>query len=137
MKKTATKRNPPDRYTLAIRYLRKNPDQIFNAWMYPTSKNVFGGCLFLPAIRENMTKSGLLYTVAMYNERNSDGKTVGCLTQIRNNIYDAVTDKLTEAIRNDRNIPIDENDITLDSLKHFAKWQRKVDRACNYVPPDP
>lgn len=98
-----------DKYDDAIAYFAEHPNEILDAWKSPYKHAA--GCLFQKA-----TKNGL-------------GHGYGCLTEVRRwPQMPAQTCALTQAIRADRRIPMDPNDITLDHLKIFAEWQRRIDR---------
>ena len=55
---------------------------------------------------------------------------IGCLTMIKCGFddYESQFDDITEMIKNDPNIPRDPVEITLESLPHFAKYQREIDK---------
>lgn len=57
-------------------------------------------------------------------------KYIGCLTQIKNDTFGTMawTEELTAEIVNDPNIPTNPWHVTKESLPHFAKYQRKMDR---------
>ena len=109
----AKTRKPRDKYSKAIRFLRKNPKEIMEAWYNPLSHRA--GCLFQFA-----TPTG----------DNRDGG--GCLTMIRSDGYDCgyVTGRpdLKKRIASDNNIPKNPEDINSGHLKHFARWQRILDK---------
>ena len=124
----------PDKYDLAIDYLTENPSQIRDAWGDPSEYEGRGGELFGfvgPDWKSND------------NKVRYDGEigTCGCLQQIRaalvtdeyQNMTEAIArgqmsgsywPRLWEKIANDRNLPHDEDDITLEDLPVFAEWQR-------------
>jgi hypothetical protein len=104
-----------DKYTSAIEYLKKNPNQIVEAWQNPEAHPA--GCLF-----SSVSPSGRLHAFTF------DGDTrCGCLTQVRAGLFPAYTPELTRAIRADDSLPDDEDNITIDHLPLFAEWQRKID----------
>ena len=127
----------PDKYDLAIDYLTENPSQIRDAWGDPSEYEGRGGELFGfvgPDWKSND------------NKVRYDGEigTCGCLQQIRaalvtdeyQNMTEAIArgqmsgsywPRLWEKIANDRNLPHDEDDITLEDLPVFAEWQREID----------
>ena len=127
----------PDKYDLAIDYLTENPSQIRDAWGDPSEYEGRGGELFGfvgPDWKSND------------NKVRYDGEigTCGCLQQIRaalvtdeyQNMTEAIArgqmsgsywPRLWEKIANDRNLPHDEDDITLEDLSVFAEWQREID----------
>lgn len=98
--------------------LRKNPSQIQSAWDTPNSHP--SGCLFLYA-----SSTGL--------QMSNEAVDSGCLTMIRSNSYHQVLGRpdLTTKIACDVNIPEDVNDIQVKHLKHFARWQRILDKELN------
>ena len=71
------------------------------------------------------------------------GSTCGCLTLVRGGrgytAYDktgAPDEALAAAIRADKRIPADVDDITPESLDAFAEWQRKLDILYGTKPKD-
>lgn len=127
----------PDKYDLAIDYLTQNPEQIRDAWGNPEDYEGRGGELFGfvgPDWKSNDNK-------VRYDGVHG---TCGCLQQIRaakvngkhENMAEALDgDQMTgsywprlwDKIANDRNLPHDEDDITVEDLPVFAEWQREID----------
>ena len=108
-----------DKYDEAIEYFNTNDnlDGIVNAWNFPEVSGP--GCLFQYCGDHSTTITP-----------SKDPKdSYGCLTMIRKgNNYVAYTPKLTKAIRADKRIPKEPEDIELKHLPVFAEWQRKLDR---------
>lgn len=103
-----------DRYDAAIEYLTDAPEEIIDAWSNPTTHPA--GCLFSYAS----------------NSETAEEAFCGCLTQIRNSFaFSAPTAELTEAIRADKRIPYNEEDIKVRNLPVFAEWQRRLDKELN------
>lgn len=110
---------PRDKYSKAIRYFRSHPDEIIDAWYSPYSHR--HGCLFI-------------YACKFPNEIYAPD--TGCLTMVKSqpNTYRVPNrPDLTSQILADKNIPSEARHITLDALKHFAKWQRRLDKELNRV----
>ncbi len=127
----------PDKYDLAIEYLTRNPDDIGDAWGNPEDYAGRGGELF-GFVGPDWTSNS--------NKVRYDGVhgTCGCLQQIRaakvngkhENMAQALNGsdmtgsywpRLWDKIANDRNLPHDENEITVEDLPVFAEWQREID----------
>ena len=127
----------PDKYDLAIDYLTRNPGMIQNAWGDPKEYEGRGGELF-GFVGPDWTSND--------NKVRYDGEigTCGCLQQIRaakvNSNYENMAEalehdqmtgsywpRLWDKIANDRNLPYDEDDITVEDLPVFANWQREID----------
>lgn len=108
----------PDKYDKAVAYLTERPNEIVDCWMNVISSPA--GCLFQYATPDGGT----------------DGFNLGCLTTIRNKSLnrEAWTPKLTKAIRADKRIPDDPKKVTVAHLKHFARWQRRLDKELNRQP---
>lgn len=139
-KKTKSKKTvKPDKYDRAISYYEKNSNLISHGWQFPFEES--HGCLFRPAtrIKGRANFENCKYSNALWPYR-EDGKVVGCLTLIRNpektieslnsgkqSRLVACTDELTKAIRRDKRIPKEGNDISVNDLPVFAEWQRKID----------
>ena len=97
-----------DKYDQQIAELTENPEKILNHWMQP--KGLF----------------------AYANDGKGYVNNTGCLTMIRySSAYNAQTENLTNAIRNDIRIPKDQMQITVDHLPVFAEWQRLLDKEFN------
>lgn len=125
MPDTTERTTMPDKYDLAIEYLREHPDEIRDAW-----SDGYGGshpacCLFKAA-----SPSGC----ANRAPHAKGSAACGCLTLVRRGVDDwempqtAWTPELAEAIRTDERIPTSDKEITLDHLPVFAEWQRRIDR---------
>ena len=120
-----------DLYDSAINFLAANPEYIREAWNDPMGH--YSGKLFRP-----VTWKGGLDSIHL--ESSFDRNIIcGCLTQIRGgrrNNNDVMSDadwvsywpELTELIKMDERIPMDEDTIELDDLKVFAEYQRLFDR---------
>lgn len=104
----------PDKYDRAIQYLTENPSEISDAWYMPNDHQA--GCLF-----KFCTKSG-----------RSEGN-CGCLVSVRNSTAVACSVELTNEIRSDEKIPDEKEGITVESLDHFATWQRRLDKELGRV----
>lgn len=52
----------------------------------------------------------------------------GCLTMVKGGNYISQFADITKMIIKDPNIPRDPDEITLESLPHFAKYQREIDK---------
>jgi len=115
-----------DLYDKAISYLHDNPDKVQEVWDDP--KSHFSGILF-----QSVTPSG-------YSEENSDGLFCGDICEIRSFLAHAWTETLEEQINADPRIPklYANNDflpkMSIDTLKVFAEWQRKIDVELNRKP---
>jgi hypothetical protein len=97
---------PPDEYDKAIAYLTEHPNEIGIAWAHPGTMP--GGCLF------NFVPGFGAY---------------GCLTMIRGGqAYNARTEELTNAIRNDKRLPSWSSKVRVKHLPVFAEWQRRLDK---------
>lgn len=101
-----------DKYDEAIEYLTEHPGGIQAAWSCPSGYR--GGCLFV-------------YCTKDASNRNERRAVCGCLTQVRNGMHGAETPELTAEIRADKSVPASRWNITVESLQHFARWQRKLD----------
>lgn len=113
-----------DRYSEAIDYFRaiynKNPKlfkkEVVHHWNFPNKKH---GCLFLPLARSNdcnpMSIGYACPTIIRIGDRGYG--------------YMAATPELTKMVSEDSNIPCTSYEITIDSLEHFAKYQRLADKA--------
>lgn len=102
----------PDKYDDAVAYLTEHPNEIYDAWCTPSSHPA--GCLF--------TYVGPEPTDNAY----------GCLTQIHRfpTAYKAFTPELKERIIASKALTsIKHESITVDKLKYFAMWQRRIDKA--------
>lgn len=116
--KTVSKRRKPDKYDRAVAYLRDHPGHIHMAWNSAT-------CY------ESLREPGWqLFTVC--SDRDDDDL-FGCLTQVRAG-KNAVTYKLTEAIRADLRLPASVHGITVKTLPLFARWQRRIDKELGRKP---
>lgn len=113
-----------DRYDRAIAYLTEHPDEIQDAWCVPT---------YHCNAELRQAHDLFLYATPSGNREERDGLECGCLSLIRSEVGVAWTDALTEAIRADARIPIDERKVTVQDLPVFAEWQRKLDRELNRV----
>ncbi len=105
--------NSKDKYDLAIEYLTEHPEEIKFAWVYPNYNHC--GCLF--------------QFMVVPRDGRKDG--CGCATQIRSLhgsviINNQIDEQLTDELIEDETIPLDPSDITIESLPHFAKWQRRL-----------
>ena len=126
-----------DKYDLAIDYLTENPGQIRDAWGDPSEYEGRGGELF-GFVGRDWTSNN--------NKVRYDGQhgSCGCLQQIRaakvNGKYENMADaiegdtmvgsywpRLWDKIANDRSLPYDEDEITVEDLPVFAEWQREID----------
>lgn len=99
----------PDKYDVAMDYLRANPDRVYDSWTAGFNCPLItedGSCLFGA----------------------TGGAGCGCLTQVSNGDHRADNPELTAAIRSDTRIPHYGADITVDDLPVFAEWQRRIDR---------
>jgi hypothetical protein len=111
-----------DKYDRAIAYLKKHPDEMYDAWRTSLTnvKEHPAHCLFQHVTPTG--RSGVVYDHCM----------AGCLTQIRRRgIFVAATPALTEEIRNDERLPESHRDITIRMLPRFAWWQRRLDKELN------
>jgi hypothetical protein len=108
-----------DAYQQAVEYLTANPGEIYEAW--EGHRRAIGGCLFMAA-----SQSGSI-----------TGTGCGCLMMIRSSIIcsRAATPELTVAIQNDRRIPGNPREMTVDDLPVFAGWQRRIDQILGRTPP--
>lgn len=98
-----------DKYDRQILELTRYPDRIMKHW-----GNGWG--LFQFATPSGKSEPNL------YPE-------CGCLTMISSTpAYEASTEELTEAIRNDPRIPVDPELIEVEHLPIFAEWQRRLDK---------
>lgn len=112
-----------DIYQREIELLTENPNRIYNHWNY-------GSPLFREASSKQCQKP--------------DGKSFGCLTQIRTDKdYVAGTNELTNLIRNDTRIPFSpstfmgiRDSIKIEDLQTFAEWQRRLDKELNRTAPE-
>jgi len=101
-------------YDEQIAYLNEHPNQILYHWERPS----LWGPLFKKISIEPIG----------YTEQNC-----GCLTQIRNEsdrlaYIQGIADlELTNEIRNDKRIPLEVKDITVDDLPIFKEWQERID----------
>jgi len=107
-------KNVRDKYSKAIRFLRAHPDLIFNSWAYPHEAK--GGCLFYFASSDTHPKIG-----------------VGCLTMIARDpaLGSGVEGRpdLTRLIQADKYIRgLSPRNLTVSHLKHYARWQRILDK---------
>ena len=123
---------PKDKYDLAIDYLTENPEDIYDAWSSPGAYKGKGGELFG-------------FVAPVWTDSSASAKyegvrtgTCGCLQQIRQakvEGYDgssgsakmAYWERLWDSIANDRSIPTEGSEITVDDLPVFAVWQREID----------
>ena len=97
-----------DKYDEAIQYLTKHSNEIYDIWADPQDHSA--GCLF---------------------QFVADG---GCLTQIRKNFNMMKSDDypdISKQISLDESIPCHPQDIKVQSLPHFARWQRILDVELN------
>ncbi len=110
-----------DRFDKAVDWLTKNPDLIEDIWRHGhLPAGTFG-------IRH---KQGHRMAACLFRKCGDRSfKATGCLTQIRDNCGVAGTSALTKAIRADERIPTEGEDITVEMLPMFAKWQRRIDKA--------
>lgn len=102
-----------DKYSKAIRYFRDNPKKIHDIWNEPYTH-----------------KHGCLFAYAEQDSTNHDF-TYGCLTMIRRQPFRYHVERrpdLTKKIAADSHIPKSGYDITVGDLKHFARWQRILDK---------
>lgn len=104
-----------DKYDVAIEDLTSHPEEIGECWQNPTQH--ISGCLF-----DFLTPSGRREWIG--------DRYCGCPTMVRANssLNPAWTLELTEAVRNDEQIPKTNTDITVASLPAFAEIQRLADR---------
>jgi hypothetical protein len=102
-----------DKYDRAMKYLTEKPHEIPQAWSQPYDHKA--GCLFTYVGEEVLSAS-------------YDGRSCGCLTQVRGGIYHAQTLELTVEIEGDTRIPDNPNKITVADLPVFAEWQRRIDK---------
>ena len=107
-----------DKYSRAIERLRKTPHKIYDAWTNPL-----------------LNKNGCLFSFATQDGTNRTSLSAGCLTMIRRNHNMNVPNHpdLTEDIRADETIPESIYDTQVSDLKHFARWQRILDKELNRV----
>jgi len=103
-----------DKYDVAVEYLMgcngNFEKEAENAWRSPRSHQA--GCLFL------MVKNYEPKNIGAY----------GCLTMIKNGMFQAQTQELTDAIRADGRLPENPAFLTRDHLPIFADWQRHIDQ---------
>lgn len=122
----------PDKYDLAISYLRQNPEMIHDAWNHPGGHEHEGGVLFgfvgpdwknkhNPAYIDRVETGtcGCLQQIRAAKEKGNDGKS-GTMEM-------SFWPRLWEKIASDRRIPIKSGDITVQDLPVFAEWQRELD----------
>ena len=123
---------PKDKYDHAIDYLIANPEDIYDAWSRPGGWEGKGGELFgfvAPDWKDSSAK-------AKYEGVRTG--TCGCLQQIRQakkHGFDgsegdakmAYWERLWDLIANDRRIPTEGSEITVEDLPVFAEWQREID----------
>ena len=123
---------PKDKYDHGIDYLTENPEHIRSAWGDPGGWIGKGGELFGfvgPDWKCN-SNPGM-------HERIETG-TCGCLQQIRaafkggddgtsGSMKMSHWPRLWQKIADDRSLPADADDITVDDLVVFAQWQREID----------
>jgi hypothetical protein len=113
-----------DKYDRAIAWLRKYPEKITDAWVNPDSRTS-------PRIRE----AHCLFQYATPNGKPEyEGKDCGCLTEVRGQMKDAATKRLTTQIRNDSRLPSGSWGITPENLEIFAEWQRRLDKELGRKP---
>jgi len=123
----------PDIYDQGISYLRENPDDIESAWGDPGGWEGKGGELFG-------------FVAPDWKDGNASAKydgmragTCGCLQQIRQAKAEgfdgtegsckmAYWERLWDSIANDRRLPTESSDITVEDLPVFAEWQRELDQ---------
>lgn len=122
-----------DKYDDAIAFLTENPDEIAEAWGNPGGMEGRGGELFGYVGPDWQSSNN-----RMYDTRGVEAGTCGCLQQIRKAKSDGMDGKsghmemshwprLWREIASDRRIPIESVDITVDDLRVFAEWQRRID----------
>lgn len=115
-----------DIYDEAISYFENNSEEILPVWDDPRSH--WTGVLF-----SAVTPNGI-------EQKNPFNQDCGDICRIRSLEAYAWTRELTSFIQNDTRIPpiLDSNNgmpkISIDSLKIFAEWQRKIDTALNRDP---
>ena len=122
-----------DKYDDAIEYLTALPDMIQAAWEDPQGYEGRGGELF-GFVAPDWSSNG----VAVLDRAGVKAGTCGCLQQIRAAKMEGYDGKsgdmkmsfwprLWDQIANDRRIPYDEHEITVEDLPVFAEWQRTID----------
>ena len=122
----------PDKYDLAISYLRQNPEMIHDAWNHPGGHEHEGGVLFGFVGPDWKNKDNPAYI-----DRVKTG-TCGCLQQIRQaakNGSDGTSGememahwpRLWQKIADDRSLPSESEAIGVEDLPVFADWQRELD----------
>jgi hypothetical protein len=97
-----------DKYDVAIEYLKRHPEQIWDAWQGTDSHP--SGCLF------QFCGSGCLTMIK--SDAGPDGET---------GRWSSYTPELSAAIIADERIPTQGSDITVSHLSVFAEWQRRLD----------
>jgi len=114
-----------DKYSQACDYFDAIEDkeefqkEVRKNWYSPQKEGP--GCLF-QFVTPNGDASG--------ESTNPEGYTTGCIMMLHMTpYYHAWTPELTEAIRNDKRIPIGVDKVTKRMLRRvFAPWQRKIDK---------
>ena len=123
---------PKDKYDHGIDYLTEHPEEIRDAWGNPKEWEGKGGELFgfvgpdwksssNPGIHERIETGtcGCLQQIRMAGKNGADGKS--------GNMEMSHWPRLWQSIADDRSLPSDEDDITVEDLPVFAMWQREID----------
>ncbi|HOV34623.1 MAG TPA: hypothetical protein PLS56_01360 [Candidatus Dojkabacteria bacterium] len=108
-----------DKYDKHIAELTAEPGKIPSHWV--NGKDLF-----------KFAENGVIITNMTYEGRRVES---GCLTMIREDsskykavIGGVVDEELTQQIANDDSLPSSSEEITVESLPLFAKWQRIFDQ---------
>ena len=109
-------RKNPDKYDYAMEHLEDHPDAVGPAWGRPHDEIEYGGEIF---------DVGCLFSYCTPTSRPTGS--CGCLTQVKRGGTEAWTSEITEGIRADTRIPLDEDSIDPRDTEWAAEWQRYFD----------
>ena len=118
-----------DIYDKAVEYFTEHPNEINDAWNWPTTfKNTEG------------EQIGLLFKHLGGSHKDSEDTECGCLTQVKFDMgcypmIDGVKDvEFYDLIKADDSIPTSGTQIEVSHLETFAKYQRMWDEKHNVNP---
>lgn len=103
-----------DIYAKEVKRLTQNPDDIDRSWRFAEPLFKFAN---LTGESDRHSNCGCLTMIKQYNG-----------IRFKVNIDPSVNSKLQEELMKDNNIPNAKSEIQVKHLKHFARWQRKLDK---------